>query len=749
MQISERDRIYETERLEKVYKIIESNIELMNKYLKNVRGDLVATNRLMWENTAHFLNDFDRLVETKQFLDELKQYSDKQKFFIKKRDQMEKLEKSPYFARVDFSEKGEKEPEEVYIGISTLFHKDDILIYDWRAPICSIFYEYEIGDACYKSPDGMVEGEILLKRQFKIFRNKIEYMFNTDVKIDDEILQEILSRNVDNKMRTIVSTIQKEQNKIIRNEESSVLIVQGPAGSGKTSVALHRAAYLLYRFRDTITAQNIIIFSPNRIFTSYISNVLPELGEENISQTSFMDFAAKFFDSDVKLENFNSQLEKLLCYMDERRAEEIRFKSGKEFVNLMENYIDYLQNKKITFPDVVYDGETIVTSEEISNLYNNSYKLFPYGERLKLIRERLFTILEKYGNKTVKELTKTIDNAPEHAGSSYSEVKYMASSIVRNKMEKTKSKIIEFTKYRSIDLYKMLFENEEVFSRVSKGVNLPEEINYIRKSTVGRLNNKIVSYDDVAPIIYLEYFLHRIRKKNAIKHVIIDEAQDYSPIQYKVFFKCFENSKITILGDLNQTIHPYYNVGAFSEISGEKRSPFVVKLDKSYRSTKEISEFSQNIIFKEKAYEVVSRPGEKPKIIKCENDKEHIDKIINQVNDFKERGIKSIAIVCKTYAECKYAYSMLKGIIDVNIVGNEDTEFPEGTIIIPSYLIKGLEYDAVLVFNANYENYCLEEDRKLFYTICTRSLHHLRIYFIGEPFSYLKDIKNDLYTIEE
>jgi DNA helicase-2/ATP-dependent DNA helicase PcrA len=142
MQISERDRIYETERLEKVYKIIESNIELMNKYLKNVRGDLVATNRLMWENTAHFLNDFDRLVETKQFLDELKQYSDKQKFFIKKRDQMEKLEKSPYFARVDFSEKGEKEPEEVYIGISTLFHKDDILIYDWRAPICSIFYEY-------------------------------------------------------------------------------------------------------------------------------------------------------------------------------------------------------------------------------------------------------------------------------------------------------------------------------------------------------------------------------------------------------------------------------------------------------------------------------------------------------------------------------------------------------------------------------------------------------------------------------
>ena len=748
MQISEKDWLYETERLEKVYIIIQANIEIIDKYLKNIKGDLISTNKLMWENTAHFSDDFDRLVETKQFLDELKHHSDKQKFFIKKKTQMEKLQNSPYFARVDFIEKGEKEAEKVYIGISTLFHKDDILIYDWRAPICSIFYEYEIGSASYKCPDGIIEGEILLKRQFKISGNKINYMFNTDVKIDDDILQEILSKNVDNKMRTIVSTIQKEQNRIIRNEESSILIVQGPAGSGKTSIALHRAAYLLYRFRDTITSRDIIIFSPNQIFTSYISNILPELGEENIRQTSFMDFAAKFFDSGIKLENLNFQLEKLLCFRNEKRAKEIKFKSGKEFVNLMENYIDYLQNKEITFPDVVYDGETIVTSEEISNLYNNSYKHFPYGERLKLIRERLFTILEKHGNKTIKELTQVLDKDPEHVSSSYGEVRYKASSIVRNKIGLLKSKIIEFTRYHSLDLYKMLFENEEVFNQVSKGIQLPEELDYIRKSIVNRLNNNRVSYDDIAPIIYLEYFLQRV-KKDTIKHVIIDEAQDYSPIQYKVLFKCFENSKITILGDLNQTIHPYYNVGTFSEIRGEKTSPFIVKLDKSYRSTKEISEFSQNIIFKEKAYEVVARPGEKPKITGCGNEKELIDKIIAHVNDYRKKGIKSIAIVCKTYAECKNAYSMLKGRIDVNIVGNEDTEFPEGTIIIPSYLIKGLEYDAVLVYNANYKNYSLEEDRKLFYTICTRSLHYLRIYFVGEPFLYLKDIKEHLYTLEE
>jgi DNA helicase-2/ATP-dependent DNA helicase PcrA len=749
MQISERDWVYEKQRLEKIYKIIEANIEVMDKYLESFKGKLIATNKMMWEDTAHFTDDFDRLVETKQYLDILKNFSEKREFFNRKKAQLEKLQKSPYFARVDFLEKDHREAEEVYIGISTLFHKDDILIYDWRAPICSIFYEYEIGNASYKCPDGIIEGEILLKRQFKIYKDKIEYMFNTDVKIDDDILQEILSKNVDNKMRTIVSTIQKEQNRVIRNEESPILVVQGPAGSGKTSVALHRAAYLLYRFRDTITAKNIIIFSPNKIFSSYISNVLPELGEENIKQTSFMDFAAKFFSSDMKLESFNSQLEKLLCFRDEKKAKEIQFKSGKEFVDLMDNYIDYLQNKKMQFPDIVYKGETIVNSEEISNLYNDSYKSYPYGERLKLIRQRLFTMLEKYNDRTIRELAQKLENDPEHVGLSSGEIRYMARTIVKNETEELKSKIIEFTRYRSIDLYKMLFENDEVFSKVSKGISLPSEIDYIRKSTVNRLNNNIVSYEDIAPVIYLEYFSQVVRKSHAIKHVIIDEAQDYSPIQYKVLFKCFEKSNITILGDLNQTIHPYYNVGTFGEITGEKEPPFIVNLDKSYRSTKEISDFSQNILFKEKVYEVVSRPGEKPILIKCEDKNELIDKIIAHVKDYEEKGIKSIAIVCKTYAECKEAYSMLKGRIDVNIVGNEDSEFPEGTIIIPSYLIKGLEYDAVLVYNANYENYYLGEDRKLFYTICTRALHHLRIYFVGEPFSYLKDIRKDFYSIEK
>ncbi|TYQ12794.1 UNVERIFIED_CONTAM: DNA helicase-2/ATP-dependent DNA helicase PcrA [Acetivibrio alkalicellulosi] len=748
MQISEIDKKYEVERLNRVCKIIDTNIEIITKYLENVKGELISTNKLMWENTAHSSDDFDKVVEIKQFLDELKQQNDKQMFFKKKMTQMEKLKKSPYFARVDFLEEDDEYIEEVYIGISTLFHNNDILIYDWRAPISSIFYEYEMGSARYNCPDGVIKGEILLKRQFKISEDRINYMFNTDVKIDDDILQEVLSRNVDNKMRTIITSIQKEQNRIIRNEESSVLMVQGPAGSGKTSIALHRAAYLLYRFRDTLTANDIIIFSPNKIFSSYISNILPELGEENIRQTSFLDFTKDFFKSHIRLEDYNYHIEKLLCNHDKKREDEIRFKSSEAFVELLKNYISFLQDTQISFPDIAYNGEVIISKKEIWDLYNNSYKAFPYAEKLKLIRQRLFTIVEKYEGGKVKNLTNNLEKESDYANLGYQEVKIVAKSMVKREVELLKSKIMEFTKYDSFLLYKDLFKNNIVFEKVSCGINFPADINDIRKRVIERINRNEVSYDDIAPIVYLKYSLENVKKKYNIKHVIIDEAQDYSPIQYQLLFEYFKNSNITILGDTNQIIHFNYNIGTFEEIATKKDNSLVVTLNKSYRSTKEITQFAQGILCESKEYDIVSRPGEKPKIIECKNEDKLIEKIVSDINVFKENKIQSIAIVCKTNLECQRVYNMLKEKIDVNIVKSEDAEFPKGIIIIPSYLIKGLEYDAVLIYNADDKSFYMEKDRKIFYTICTRPLHYLRIYYTKAPFSYLKDIDKDLYIFE-
>lgn len=751
MQLSEQDWICERERLEKVYKIIDNSISKFSTYLNNVKSELYSTGRSMWETGAHHSDDFDSVIELKHYLDELKHQKDKQEFLKLRMHQIEKLKKSPYFARVDFLEKDLDNTEMIYIGLSSLFYNNDILIYDWRAPISSIFYEYGLGEAEYSCPGGVIEGNILLKRQFKIFGNNISYMFNTDIKIDDEILQETLSKSIDNKMRTIITSIQKEQNRIIRNEKSPILIVQGPAGSGKTSIALHRAAYLLYKFRDLLKADDIIIFSPNQIFSNYISNVLPELGEEDIKQTLFLDYFKYIFNNNIKIENYNSQLESLLSCYDDKRVSEISFKSSQEFICIIKNYINYLNNKEVGFPDVFYENEIIISSEEIIKLYNGIYKAFPYAEKLKLIRERVFTIVEKYLKDKIKSLADRLEKDSRYEHSTRSDVKAIAKSVVKKQIELVKSQVLQFTKYDSLELYKMLFEDEYIFYKVTSNVNLPHNINSISSSTVERINNNIVFYEDIAPVAYLKHSLEIVKENRLAKHVIIDEAQDYSPIQYELFFKCFKGSKMTILGDLNQVIHPYYNIGEFKNIDSELliNSPDIITLNKSYRSTKEISEFCQGIISKSKEFDIMSRSGEKTGIIECGNNTIANKSVISDINCLSENGCKSIAIVCKTFSGCKKVYNYLKTRIDLNLIGSENMEFPEGVVVIPAYLIKGLEFDAVLVYDASEENYFKDDERKLFYTICTRALHFLRIYYVGRPFLYIKDINKNLYCLRK
>jgi DNA helicase-2/ATP-dependent DNA helicase PcrA len=312
MPLDKSDWDYEKSRLKKVYDEIENQLAERREGISGYRRDIVRLRRSMWENEAHnwLSGDMDAAANIKQYRDMLD--SENRKYLQSRQilKQLEKMAQSPYFARVDFKEEGMEDVEQIYIGIASLFDREnnDILICDWRAPISSIFYDYELGFAKYPSHEGVIRGHISLKRQFRITRSHIDYMFDSSIKIDDEILQEILSKNVDDKMRTIVTTIQKEQNRIIRNEENDLLIVQGAAGSGKTSIALHRVAYLLYKYRDQkITAQNIVIFSPNQLFNDYISNVLPELGEENMQQTTFMEYSNSWIVTAVSVLRFSNQ----------------------------------------------------------------------------------------------------------------------------------------------------------------------------------------------------------------------------------------------------------------------------------------------------------------------------------------------------------------------------------------------------------------------------------------------------------
>lgn len=296
MSINKSEWLVEMKWLEDVLREVKRQLEEKRNFKDNFKKDAIETQRELWKNVGAVSveNGLQHVVDFMQFINTMKIQKRSHEFERKLVNKYENMISSPYFARMDFKEDGIENVEKCYIGISNLINEDfDFIIYDWRAPISSMFYDYEIGNAYYKCPDGIINGKISMKRQYKISNGKIDYMFDSNIKIDDEVLQDILSKSSDNKMKAIVTTIQREQNKAIRNEKYKNLIVQGPAGSGKTSVALHRIAYLLYKHRDIITAKNIVIFSPNNIFNDYISNVLPQLGEDNMLQTTFKEYMHK------------------------------------------------------------------------------------------------------------------------------------------------------------------------------------------------------------------------------------------------------------------------------------------------------------------------------------------------------------------------------------------------------------------------------------------------------------------------
>ena len=323
-------------------------------------------------------------------------------------NKLERMLKTPYFARIDFREHGTPTAEEIYIGIATLLDEaGQPLIYDWRAPVCSMFYDYELGPAEYRCAAGVISGEITRKRQYKIEDGRLVYMFDCNVKIDDEILQEILSQHSDEKMRAIVTSIQREQNQVIRNEEHPVVLVQGAAGSGKTSIALHRAAYYLYKERDQITSKNILIFSPNQLFADYISNVLPELGEETALCTTFQDLVAPLLPPGLSVEDRHNQLEFTLTTdgsaADRLREEKIYLQTTPEFLALIDDYQNYLTARGRPFSDLQFEGETILRQEEIRALYNDYYAYLPLKKRLQQLQRRAFYLLRPVAARKIKE----------------------------------------------------------------------------------------------------------------------------------------------------------------------------------------------------------------------------------------------------------------------------------------------------------------------------------------------------------
>ena len=693
-------------------KYLSNTIDTINSLLNNYGvssseqdKSIIEHRKFLWDNRSE-LDEIEINENCGQVALEEKLYASK----LSRIKTLERQLKSPYFARLDFKEDGE-ESESFYIGLSTVENEDDFefIVFDWRSPVSNMFYDFEVGPAYYKAPNRTITGEIEFSRQFNIKNGKIVFMHNSNESLCDENLSSMLNRNATEKMKNIVATIQKEQNDIIRNDDSKVLFIQGAAGSGKTSIALHRAAYLLYKNRKNLTADNILIFSPNEVFAEYISDVLPDLGESNILQTTFELYSKRFLPTNYIFESKNDHLDYI--YSVDRnsntfkiRAKSMEYKNTTEFMHVLDKYTNDLPNHLIEIKPIIIDDNEVISKSSVEKTFLNRFKDVPLLNRIDVVKQSLFSQLE------TKYLAS--DNSIEL---DYIEDKEEFYSYCKEEVSNQVDKMIKTLD--NVAIYKLLWENIEKYTN--------DDLKEVKDYTIEYILDREVKFEDLTPIIYIRAAMEGFRNYNNMKHILIDEAQDYSPLFYQLIRKSFTNAKITIMGDLNQRIDKYSNVKNKDSILEVFDDVKVAILSKSYRSTSNITMFAKELLDTYEPIEAVERSGENPNVVII---KDNLAKSIkNEIEIMKSKGHISIAIICKNREKTRAIFNSLKELdLNINLIDNENSELKNDVNVISSYLAKGLEFDGVII--ADGENYLDSEDSNLFYTACTRALHKLVIF---------------------
>lgn len=706
---------FENKRLEQTISLAEEQLEKARQNNEENKSAIISAKKEMRENTSHSISGlwssegFEALAELSQYvnpvLDKIADYEEvENKIFL-----LENLIKSPYFARIDFKFDDEDTFEKIYIGRSSLKNltTHELYIYDWRSPIASVFYRFLTGPVFYDAPSGRINGEVNLKRQFEISCGKLEYFFDADVQIVDEFLRQLLSKNTSSKMKTIIETIQKEQDIVIRDMENDLMMVQGVAGSGKTSIALHRAAYLMYQdLQVKLSANNIIIISPNSLFEQYISDVLPELGESNVVSMVFEEIITKLFPN-VHLQSRNQFLENLITSPEYRKVikSSIEFKNSRRFLEMIDRFISDLPQRWIAFEDVYYDNKCIV-SKDIMRYKISGRAETPLGMKLKQLET---FILESVNAAQKKRLSKAQE------------------SLIKEEIKK-------FTELNISDLYRQLFLDKEYFYSLADDLEHNDCMEEILEFTQENLDSNLLHYDDAAVLAYLHLKIYGTNDYKSIKQVVIDEAQDYYPLQFEIFNLLFPNSKFTILGDMNQTLGKQENLSLYDQISSilNKKKSSLVTMDKSFRCTNEILNYSLKFIEHNPGIKSFNRQGDAPEIHAASDPSALSGMILKEVNTCMEKGYRSIGLICKSERNALRLFDSLKDKIDLQLIKNESVADLHGVFIIPVYMSKGLEFDAVLICDTDALNYNNEDDKNLLYIACTRALHRLNLFCLGD-----------------
>lgn len=548
MKDKQLETVFEEERLRETLDIAAKQLKQAQEAVEGKQEELLEAKRDVRENTVHSMTNlyssdgFEALVELSQCMDPVTEIIADCEEEKRKIIRLENLIKTPYFARIDFQFEDEEEAEKIYIGKTSLTEKDTrkMYVYDWRSPIASVFYRFMTGKAFYDAPGGQIDGEVKLKRQYEIENGTLKYFFDTDRNISDEFLRQLLSKNTSPQMKAIVETIQKEQDIVIRDMGSDLLMVQGVAGSGKTSIALHRAAYLMYQGlqQSRLSADSILIVSPNATFEEYISSVLPELGEENVDSAVFEDLLRPFL-KEKRMQSKNEFLEQAVT--NNRYKEVVKnsmeFKTSNRFVQILDQFLVDIPLRWMEFRDIYYRGKCIINKEMLRKWVLKRPET-PLGIKFKQLEEYVLELI--FGTARRRENTEE-------------------KNLIRQEIQK-------FTQIDLVELYKNIFCDDSYFESLTEGMKSFEKINEIWKYTWENLESGSLYYDDAIAVMYLYLKIYGTDAYRNIRQVVIDEAQDYYPLQFEIFRLLFPNAKFTVLGDINQTLAKQEDLSFYEQI---------------------------------------------------------------------------------------------------------------------------------------------------------------------------------------
>lgn len=749
----------EQEHLDHVLSLIQDRIKIVEKSISGAQSEAQDLNAHFFDDLKLDYDGYSTSMETALSIHQQQQLLEERQnawqHATKQLSTLQRLNKRPYFARIDFQEQNEK-PETIYIGLGSFADKNDqFLIYDWRAPISSIYYDGKLGSVTYYAPDGEQEVLMTKKRQFSIKDGQIVNMFDTNESIGDQMLINVLNEKSSTQMKSIVTTIQREQNKIIRNTTADLLFVQGSAGSGKTSAILQRIAYLLYRYRGNLVSSDVIMFSPNQLFNDYVKNVLPEMGEQNMVQMTYRQFVSRRVPA-FKVESLFDQFE------DQNKNPKIaKLKDSLEFFEAINHYSKHLIKHGVVFKNIYFKDKEkpFFDKDYIKDIYYSFNENYNLRNRIEATREKLVARLNesisaeakkawvaKYLESISKEeLNKLYDRPDQEFASSTEEERFLSKKIVIKSLKQVLRKVnansffniraqyLAFLRAipKMIDLQQYGISEKEWYDHIE----LVKQ-NFVRKQ---------IKITDISSYLYLYDVITGRRVNYEMRYAFIDEIQDYTPFQLAYLKYNFPRAKFTMLGDLNQAI---FTKDDSLTLLDKVKQLFIsekielIKLTKSYRSTKQITDFTKQILKSGELIKAFDRNGAKPTIWHCDN-----ASAVQKINDIliaNNQEKLTTAIITKTLEEARDLTTKLKSeSIKVTLIATANQRLVPGVLVIPSYLAKGLEFDAVIAWQVNNNNYHKDDERQLLYTITSRAMYKLDLIYTDELSDLLREIKAD------